>query len=163
MKCECPLAGWCERRQHKMTKREHEYCQGTSGLTREYELFLLENLENKNPPKFIGKKRIEKPEPTVVEQIGTFSKAVTNFVRAGLPVVSDKQYEDRLKICETCSDLNKLENGDWHCRQCGCKLNNHSLLRPAKAKWATEECPLGKWKGEQLDSLVGRPQGCCGS
>jgi hypothetical protein len=39
----------------------------------------------------------------------------------------------RMQICEMCP-----ERSDMWCGKCGCYL-------PAKARFVSEECPLGKW------------------
>lgn len=58
-------------------------------------------------------------------------------VRAGLPVVSDEIYEQRLSICRGCVSCDVAR---MICRQpsCGCSL-------AIKARWGSTDCPLSKW------------------
>lgn len=44
-------------------------------------------------------------------------------------------YVHRLKLCETCEDLN---NEKWTCNICGCYLDK-------KCKMSSETCPKHKW------------------
>ncbi len=65
-------------------------------------------------------------------RIFRFLKALIKYIIWGSQVTADK-YNDRILICNTCSD----KCGD-KCCICGCYLNK-------KAKWSTESCPKNKW------------------
>jgi hypothetical protein len=66
-----------------------------------------------------------------------FAAALALHVAAGMRVVSTEVYERRLAVCAACEFFR-----DNHCLQCGCRLGGELL---AKARWAGERCPLGKW------------------
>jgi ribosomal protein L32 len=52
-----------------------------------------------------------------------------------LKTVSEEVKLSRLDICNTCDDFNRTVK---LCKQCGCYV-------PAKAMFASAECPSGKW------------------
>ncbi len=61
--------------------------------------------------------------------------------------------ETRLAVCRGCEMMTKRK-GRWLCtsKRCGC-----SLVR--KARWASESCPLGKWRDDPaLDDLKGNDE-----
>lgn len=58
-------------------------------------------------------------------------------VGAGLPVVSDEVYDERLSICRTCTSCN-VDRMICLEPSCGCSL-------ASKARWGSSDCPLGKW------------------
>ena len=68
-----------------------------------------------------------------------FAKELGEYIKKGAPNVTLDQYEERLKICNTCP---KKEEGTHFnkCGLCGCNIE-------LKAKWATSECPdkPSKW------------------
>lgn len=45
-------------------------------------------------------------------------------------------YDTRIYLCTTCADYSKLLG---NCKKCLCFVK-------VKAKFASEQCPLGKWK-----------------
>lgn len=70
--------------------------------------------------------------PSFYEMTHNFVGAMTEWVQAGFPVVSNDQFTDRLEACEQCQFW--LGN---RCSKCGCfKL---------KMWLKTEICPIGKW------------------
>lgn len=77
--------------------------------------------------------------PPISTQIKSLTKETINWVKNGMPVVSDKTYKNRLNICMHCEFWEKHENGpfDGRCLKCGCT----SL----KLKLSTTSCPIHKW------------------
>lgn len=66
---------------------------------------------------------------------------IAAVTRRKLRVASDVE-ATRLAICGTCP---KLDRTLRQCGQCGCFVD-------WKAPWATETCPLGKWKKELFNT-----------
>ncbi len=54
-------------------------------------------------------------------------------------VVSEKVYNQRLEICESCSYFDTKQHS---CMECGCFI-------PSKAKSILESCPLNKWTADE--------------
>lgn len=72
--------------------------------------------------------------PGLVTRAANFAAAVVSHVAAGLPAAGAELAAARLAICRGC-DRFVAPNG---CAVCGCNL-------AAKAAWAEQECPLGRW------------------
>ena len=47
--------------------------------------------------------------------------------------IDKEKYEERIEICKSCPHRKK-----WVCSKCGCVI-------PAKAKFGSSSCPIGKW------------------
>ena len=62
-----------------------------------------------------------------------FAKEAANYVKSGMSNVSVDQYEERLKICDTCPNKVEGTHND-SCGLCGCNI-------AVKAKWSTTKCP----------------------
>jgi len=90
-------------------------------------------------PSAVDEARIK---PTIPELVAHFSRAMTRWIKKGLPVVSKKEYLRRMDICVECS-------GGWRCPHCGCVIR-------AKAALETEICPEGRWEekieAKQIDA-----------
>ena len=90
--------------------------------------------------------------PSLTAQAGHAAAAagrVIGAVMAGAPVyVSDTVFESRLEACRAC-EFRLEKKGALRCTHpdCGCRLDVGWLngKYTAKAKLATEKCPLGKW------------------
>lgn len=71
--------------------------------------------------------------PSAMSMGWNFVKAVGAYVKSGLKDTDEEQYAERLRICDTC---------EWRtggrCMKCGCFID-------AKARWASSDCPIGKW------------------
>lgn len=82
-------------------------------------------------------------EPSLLELARNFTAALTKWVKAGAPVVSEEVYRERYAICEACEYWKpeaRLGLGKCGARGCGCtKL---------KLWLSTEHCPIGKWPGD---------------
>lgn len=62
-----------------------------------------------------------------------FAKSMAKAIEAGMPLVSDAVYGQRVGVCHGCGEFNHFQ-----CRICKC-------LIWAKAKLATEDCPKRLW------------------
>jgi hypothetical protein len=71
----------------------------------------------------------------MTEMLKNFANDVIDYAKAGAPHVSEKQYNYRLKTCDSCEHLRK---DAMRCGLCGCSVEH-------KAKWATSNCPKKKW------------------
>jgi len=72
-------------------------------------------------------------KPSLLTKAISFGKAVVSHAASGFAKVSDEVFEERMRICGECPNL----NGDA-CKLCGCNLK-------IKARWATQKCPASKW------------------
>lgn len=73
--------------------------------------------------------------PSLLRMLKNFSKELVKFAKEGAPVVSKQEYKDRIKTCHGCENLLRSKR----CGLCGCIVEQ-------KAKWATADCPDGRWK-----------------
>lgn len=91
-------------------------------------------LKKYNPAVTGGKMQ---PFPTMPQMAANAGQAVGRVAQALLRgekvFVTDKEIENRLKICQNCEFYS---NG--RCAKCGC-------FNKWKAKLKTEHCPIGKW------------------
>ena len=103
----------------------------------------------KNVPEaeIVGSKKPEPVQPakppSVFKMMKSFSKDLANYVKAGAPNCSEKDYKERLLTCDACPHL--LRNM-MRCGKCGCLVEH-------KAKWKTTTCPDNKWKAQDLSNL----------
>lgn len=80
--------------------------------------------------------------PTIPELFVNFSKATTNWIAAGFPIVSEQVFKRRLGVtgCATCEHFDVIargHRGKCNHKDCGCTAE-------WKAAWATETCPIGR-------------------
>jgi hypothetical protein len=91
-----------------------------------------------------GKRKKEEPSPppppptsgkapSLFQQGWNFASAVGEYVKSGGAKVSEEEYTDRLKECDSC----EWRNGK-RCMKCGCFVT-------LKATWSSADCPIGKW------------------
>lgn len=85
--------------------------------------------------------------PSFLQKAVGFGQSVAKHVANGLKAVTAEEYDKRLAICrgegenENCPHyLDSYKGG--RCAKCGCGLAGAVF---AKAKWASEHCPIGKW------------------
>ena len=71
--------------------------------------------------------------PSFLKQGWNLAQSLTDFVSDGFRLVSKEQYEERLKVCDTCDS----RKGN-RCLECGCQL-------AIKARGRAFRCPLDKW------------------
>lgn len=77
-------------------------------------------------------------KPSLAKKIGSFLSTMKDFVSDGFKMVSEEEFEERMKICDGC-DRRKGNS----CLECGCNLKGKLSLR-------VSECPLKKWlKGKE--------------
>ena len=69
----------------------------------------------------------------ILKLVKNFAIEVVKFTAAGAPIVTEKVFEERLKICNECEHI----SGD-KCMKCGCTMS-------VKWKWGTAACPINKW------------------
>jgi hypothetical protein len=75
------------------------------------------------------------PEPPpLLTRAVNFAGAVVAHVAAGLPTADPATKAARLAVCGGCERFIAPNS----CAVCGCNLD-------AKAGWAEQECPEGKW------------------
>lgn len=72
---------------------------------------------------------------TFVAQVKQVSKATAEWIAAGSPLRTTEELAECNAICKVCPEYQPLLN---RCGKCGCFLS-------AKARMATETCPIGKW------------------
>jgi hypothetical protein len=84
--------------------------------------------------------------PGLLRKALNFGKAVARDVLAGRPRVTPGQKAARLAVCEACPQFKAANRS---CLVCGCHLD-------AKAGWAKEDCPEGRWP--RLD-VIEAPEG----
>jgi hypothetical protein len=81
----------------------------------------------------------------------SFTSSVVNYARSGFKNVLESVKRSRLEICEKCEFHDKVNN---KCNQCGCYLS-------AKASWASESCPIGKWGQQESPKNIPKTCGGC--
>lgn len=115
IKCECPLAGYCNR--HKLTKGEATFkmCQTQDGFL-QFEK-LAGNIK----------------EPNIISKILNYGKTQVSNVLNGFQKVSKDIEQNRLDICSSCP-----LNVNGTCIDCGCIIQE-------KVKLSVSFCPQGKW------------------
>lgn len=134
-RCDCPEGGGvCRKYGVAVTPRQHAYLRGKSGLTPVQEEFYVASLFGDAVPRTADPEPATKAEPGLLEKGVRFLKAVTRHAANSFRAVGDADYATRLGACEKCDRLTE----DWKCLECGCHLR-------AKARWESEDCPLGKW------------------
>jgi hypothetical protein len=125
-RCGCPDdAAYCPRYRVKVGRREHQYLRGTSGLPREKELAYAERI-------------LARAEPGLLAKLVGLAGAAARHALDGFRCVTDEEHAGRLAVCDVCEMCDKGP-ARWRCRACGC------YLRDAKARWASEGCPQGRW------------------
>lgn len=117
---------------------------GGPGLLPAIRAFLSENSEwtvirhdrNNNGLMILSRDvRDKKPLPGTITMAFNYAKALTRRVTLGGDA-TEEQYKRRLEICSLCPSRT-----NERCAECGCPIQD-------KASWATEQCPLNKWKQE---------------
>ncbi len=73
----------------------------------------------------------------VAARARNFLAASAGHLLAGLPVLTDEEYGLRMDACRSCDAFEAAADS---CKVCGCRLS-------VKARWAEQDCPLGKWVG----------------
>lgn len=93
--------------------------------------------------------------PPVIDQAINYAHSLLKHSLAGFPIVSEEIQKERMAICES-NECGKFEPQSKRCYECGCNLEE-------KTSWATEECPIGKWKTSDAGQAnYVKPSSCCG-
>tara|TARA_R100000008_G_scaffold26150_1_gene14237 strand:- start:21378 stop:21617 length:240 start_codon:yes stop_codon:yes gene_type:complete len=77
----------------------------------------------------------ENKKLNLAEKGWSLTKSLMRYAMQGFPNVSEKVYEDRMMICNSCELLNKEKGA---CMACGCAVEY-------KGRMETESCPKKKW------------------
>jgi hypothetical protein len=85
---------------------------------------------------------------TKLTKVITFLKALLWHIYSGSPKSSQKEIDERYKICLSCDRFNGMRE---ECMVCGCVIKNKRIFLN-KLAWADQECPLGKWHKIQKGS-----------
>ena len=89
-------------------------------------------------------KPLEFPKPlSFVDRAISYGKALVSHVSAGMPEISDEEYEKRWAICSGCEYL-RGENGSERCGICSCSLRGDSFITN-KLRHPGQSCPINKW------------------
>lgn len=87
----------------------------------------------------LGRLPEDKPKlPSLIKMAGNFAKAIAAHVADGASKASPESLTSRLEVCSLCDQRN-VNN----CSICGCNV-------AAKAALFTSECPIGKWKEQNV-------------
>ena len=80
------------------------------------------------------------PEPNAIDLLSNFSTAVSKWVLAGFPVLSEKEFNKRFEFCSNCKFWDssvRFNLGKCKHNKCGCTK--------FKLWLKTEKCPIEKW------------------
>lgn len=132
--CECTEPGWCARHRCQKSDGLFHLCQRSRDAFAAWENGRGPCFADPDHPPVDGE---HANEPGLIRRAVNFGSALVRHAADGLRHVSDEEYAARLKVCEVCSSCD-LER--FVCREpaCGCQLRT-------KARWQSENCPLGKW------------------
>jgi hypothetical protein len=78
-----------------------------------------------------------RPMTILPMQALAFAAALERHLAGGMRTVPESVYGQRLAACRACAFYS-----DNQCLKCGCRLAGDVL---AKARWASEDCPDGRW------------------
>jgi hypothetical protein len=71
--------------------------------------------------------------PNHAQRAWNLAASVRDFISDGCRTVSKDEFEERLKVCDSCEFRNANS-----CTQCGCRLN-------LKARGRAFRCPVNRW------------------
>jgi len=133
--CVCPSPGWCDR--HGVSKVHVLW-----NLCRTRQVF-FDLWEAGRGPGQASLPLQTSNQPGLTRKAWNYGTAVLRHAADGRRHVNDQVYQQRLELCRCCSscDVPRMV-----CREpsCGCQLH-------IKARWRSEQCPLGKWP-QAIDS-----------
>jgi hypothetical protein len=78
----------------------------------------------------------QEPLPALPRQARNLAGALADFLADGCTLVNERQYRQRLEICQACE-----HRRGQRCVKCGCRLR-------WKARGRAFQCPAGKWPAE---------------
>lgn len=133
-----------------MTPYLREYTQ-SDGSTMICEARRINGVVVRLPTRYVRPGGTEaKPEPKqargVFRKAANFAKATAKHVAAGRPMATDEQVGERFTVCQACPHFTATGEGQGECAKCGCGLKAVGVAGLSKLRWATEACPIGKWK-----------------
>jgi len=152
-KCECPLAGFCNRHGIEKTKHWHKLCQNHVGYFNMWEecrgpgqqFIDCNNKPQKTEDKLIckfcqntkctGECRNKQSKPSTIQMAKNLAESTVKHVKSGLLKVTEEERQKRLDICSDCEFYIPKED---RCGKCGCYMKS-------KSTWKTGQCPIGKW------------------
>ena len=73
--------------------------------------------------------------PSLIEQAKNIATSLAKHVLNGFQHSSRDEFLQRIEACNQCDSFDPETR---RCSECGCFVL-------VKTKWASEECPLGKW------------------
>lgn len=76
-------------------------------------------------------------EPGMIRKTANFAKATVRDVRTGRGRVSEEVRTHRMRLCRGC-ELYNGKKGTCKHPACGCVMTR-------KTRWASTECPIGRW------------------
>jgi hypothetical protein len=147
-KCECPLAGYCNRHQVQKTPHMHKLCENHQGY---FELWenckgpgqdqaKCEKNETTEPQQLKKEDRVIQ-YPSKLQMAKNLAKSTVKHIANGRQIVSEEIQAERMSICAGTEDIPACEYYDKNsnrCKDCGCALS-------IKTKWTSSNCPQGKW------------------
>lgn len=142
--CQCSAAGFCELYGRNMSARARSICNGSSGLPESKAAVYRSNWQRvkKSDSSLPGKpscETCEEKSSNVVQKksaIESVIGAALKWSQSGSPLRTTEELGACLSICRECEFYQPHPIAT--CGKCGCFLS-------AKARMATEACPLGKW------------------
>lgn len=92
--------------------------------------------------------------PPPLRRAGNLARAVARHAADWLAEVGPAELAGRLAACRDCP---LRRPADWVCQHpdCGCYIQ-------IKARWRSEDCPLGRWGAEAAPAGGPPPGGGCG-
>lgn len=91
------------------------------------------------------KQKIVLQEPTLISKIKNYSQAISRHVFSGFEKRSQEEIDRLLNVCKRCV---YFKNDT--CSICGCAINRNPNAFRNKLAMASEQCPIGKWKFEEI-------------
>lgn len=103
----------------------------------------------------------DRQAPGPLKRAANFGRAVVRHLMSGAPKLDDVTYQERLAICAACEDYCDKSVEGWCCTHvdCGCRLQEGEVM-PGKARWASEDCPIGRWPLKNV--ITPNQSGGCG-
>ena len=83
----------------------------------------------------LARKKVPPQLPSVPQMAKNFAVAAIKHAASGMKKRNDEEVKRLITICNGCDFYFKNTK---RCSKCGCFMN-------VKARWATANCPIGKW------------------
>lgn len=160
-RCECPLAGYCERHGVNKNSHLHTMCQNHIGYfnmwencrgpgqnplsckkpTESGQEATKSGQEEESRCQFCGDRncsgecRNSQQLPSKIQMAKNLASATKDHAKAGFAQAQDELQAERLEICKGCEFYIPAQD---RCGKCGCYLKS-------KSAWKSSKCPIGKW------------------